>query len=305
MKPTVTQARKPRAFTIVELLTVMSIIVILIGLMVPALNKVRRYARDVQQKAQFNAINAAVELFSNEFDGYPPSTAVDSMTQPYCGAMKLCEALMGQDLLGFHTSSIFRRDGLDAAGRLPLYPPNIDAMTPALRENNLRARKGPFLQAENANAVRLQDIYGTNIGPYLGTTFVLCDVYSRQMQSGQKTGMPVLYYRADTANSYHDPNFAQAMTPADSRGNIYSYWDNHDLVKLGKPWQAAGGTSGGVSAAHKMVDPARFYRNTTSTQITTTTRPYRADTFILISAGWDAEYGTADDICNFEWKYRE
>jgi len=305
MKPTVTQARKPRAFTIVELLTVMSIIVILIGLMVPALNKVRRYARDVQQKAQFNAINAAVELFSNEFDGYPPSTAQDSMGQAYCGSMKLCEALVGQDLLGFHTNSVFRRDGLDAAAKLPLYPPNIDGMTPALRENNLRARKGPFLQTENANAMRLQDIYGTNVGPYLGTTFVLCDVYSRNMQSGQKTGMPVLYYRADTANSYHDPNFAQAMSPTDSRGNIYNYWDNHALVQLGKPWQAGGATAGGVSANHKMADPERFYRNTQSTQISTTMRPFRADTFILISAGWDAEYGTADDICNFELRYKE
>ena len=304
MKPTVTQARKRGAFTIVELLTVMSIIVILIGLMVPALNKVRRYARDVQQKAQFNAINAAVELFSNEFDGYPPSTAMDSMGQQYCGAMKLCEALMGQDLLGFHTNSVFRRDGLDAAGRLPLYPPNIDAMTAALRENNLKARKGPFLQAENANAFQMQDIYGTNIGPFLGTTFVLCDVYSRQMQSGKKTGMPVLYYRADTANSYHDPNFAQGMTPADSKGNIYNYWDNHEVVKLGKAWQA-GGTSSGVSNAHKMLDPIRFYRNTRIDQITTTQRPQRADTFILISAGWDGEYGTADDICNFEWRYKE
>ncbi len=305
MKPTVTQARKRRAFTIVELLTVMSIIVILIGLMVPALNKVRRYARDVQQKAQFNAINAAVELFNNEFDGYPPSTAVDSMNQPYCGAMKLCEALMGQDLLGFHTSSVFRRDGLDAAGKLPLYPPNIDAMTPALRDNNLKARKGPFLQVENAKAWRMQDIYGANLGPYLGTTFVLCDVYERPMQSAEKTGMPILYYKADTANSYHDPNFVQAMTPADSRGNIFNYQDNHALVQLGKPWQTGGASGGAAAATHKMVDPVRFYRNTRSSQVKTTMRPFRADTFILISAGWDGEYGTADDICNFEWRYSE
>ena len=259
--------RKPWA-GILCVLVVCVLLCLLVGFLFVR-SKVRDGPHDIQQKAQFNAINAAVELFSNEFDGYPPSTAVDSMNQPYCGAMKLCEALMGQDLLGFHTNSVFRRDGLDAAGRLPLYPPNIDAMTAALRENNLKARKGPFLQAENANAFQMQDIYGTNIGPFLGTTFVLCDVYSRQMQSGKKTGMPVLYYRADTANSYHDPNFAQGMTPADSKGNIYNYWDNHEIVKLGKAWQA-GGTSSGVSNAHKMLDPIRFYRNTRIDQITTT-----------------------------------
>ena len=45
--------------------------------------------------------------------------------------------------------------------------------------------------------------------------------------------------------------------------------------------------------------------NTRSDKIVTTNRPVNADKFILISAGYDGEYGTADDICNFEWKYRD
>jgi type II secretory pathway pseudopilin PulG len=305
MKPTVSQAQPRRAFTIVELLTVMSIIVILIGLLVPALNKVKRYATDVRQKAQLHSMDAAIELFNSEFDGYPPSTALDSMNQVYCGSMKLCEALMGQDLLGFHTNSVFRRDGLDAAAKTLLYPPNIDTLG-QIGYNNLIARKGPFLQAENANARRLQDIYGSNVGQFLPTSFVLCDVYARQMASGQKTGMPILYYKADTGNSYHDPNLAGSMSRADSKGNIYNYYDNQDLLALGKPWQAGtGGTSSGSTTAHKLFDPTRFYMNTQSDQITTTRRPYRADQYILISAGPDGEYGTADDICNFEWKYKQ
>ncbi len=300
MRPTTKQTKKPRAFTIVELLTVMSIIVILIGLMVPALNKVRRYARDVQQKAQFNAINASVEMFNNEFDGYPPSNARDSTTAPYCGGMKLCEALVGRDLLGFHSNSTFRRDGMDSLGTNVLYPANIDTLSPALRQNNLIARKGPFLQPENANAVVLGDIYGSNVGSFLPTTFVLCDMYKRTMASGEKTGMPILYYKADTANSRHDPNLP--MTETDNGGNIYNYWDNQALVLLGKPWQASGT---GTSNTHSLATPARFYKNTRSEQVTTTDRPFRSDTFILISAGWDGEYGTADDICNFEWRYRQ
>jgi hypothetical protein len=270
--------------------------------MVPALNMVKRFATDVKQKAQFNALNAAIELYSNQFQGYPPSTALDSMDQAYCGAMKLTEAMIGQDMLGFHSNSAFRRDGLDAAATRDLYPDNIDVMDPALRNNNLTSRRGPYLQAENANAYRLEDIYGTEVAPYLPNTFVLCDVYERQMRSGQRTGMPILYYKADTANNFHNPELAGQMSPTDSRGNIYNYWDNHSLIGLGKPWQAS---TGGQTAAHKLADPARFYRNTQSDKITTSQRPYRADTFILISAGYDAEYGTADDICNFDWKYIE
>jgi len=93
MKSNVKQSNRKAAFTIVELLTVMSIIVILIGLLVPALNQVKRYAYEVKQRAQLKSIDTAIELFNSEFDGYPDSDAVDPDNVDYCGAMKLCEAV--------------------------------------------------------------------------------------------------------------------------------------------------------------------------------------------------------------------
>jgi len=299
MKPTINQARRKRAFTIVELLTVMSIIVILIGLLVPALNKARRYATLVRQKAQLHSMDAAIELFNNEYGSYPPSGALDPDGLAYCGAMKLCEALMGQDLLGFHSNSIFRRNGLSASGEV-LYPANIDQMSEVTRAATLTARMGPYLAAENANAWQLKDIYGSNVGSFLGTSRVLCDVYERQMPSGQKTGMPILYYKADTANTQHDASLP--MTATNNGGNIYNYLDNNTLVTLGKPWMTSGSSSG---TTHSLSAPVRFYMNTKSDKITTASRPFRPDQYILISAGWDNEYGTADDVCNFEWKYQE
>jgi len=292
MKPVANQARQGRAFTIVELLTVMSIIVILIGLMVPALTKVRRYATDVKQKAQFNAMNTSIELFNNEMGGYPPSSAMPDATggATYCGAMKLCEALMGQDLLGFHANSLFRQLDTNPASPTSLYPANPT-------QDGLKARKGPYLQAENANAYRMEDIF-TDVGNFASYNFVLCDVYERQMKTNKKTGMPILYYRADTANSLHDPNAAAFPTIGDNAGFIYNYTDNAPLVGLGKPWEAN-------ASAHKLADPRRFYLNTQNHKIATARQPFRADTFILISAGYDGEYGTADDICNFEWNYKD
>lgn len=290
MKSIVKQSNRKAAFTIIELLTVMSIIVILIGVLVPALNNVRKYAQKVKQMAQFNSMQSAIELFNNENDGYPPSGALDGAGQPYCGAMKLCEAMMGRDLLGFHPDSAFRADGMDAAGGRDIYLPTAD---------NLRARMGTLLQFENANAYRLVDIYGSGqTAPFQENVFVLCDVYTRQMRTGIKTGMPVLYYKAETSNNLHDPN--TAPTPQDNMGNIYNYWDNHALINLGKPWEEAG-----KATTHSLSEPARFYRNTRNDKIITVRRPYRTDSYILISAGYDGEYGTADDICNFDWKYRE
>ena len=225
MRPVANPARTPRAFTIVELLTVMSIIVILIGLLVPALNKVKRFATDVKQRAQLHSIDSAVELFSNEFDGYPDSGALDMTGAPYSGSMKLTEAIMGKDLLGCHSNTAFRSDGLDATGTIQLYPTNPAAA-------NLSARKGPYLQAENANAYRLDAIYGNDIGAFLPATFVLCDVYERQMATGKKTGMPILYYKANTAHNLHDPNMVGSMSITNNAGNIYNYYDNPDKHEL-------------------------------------------------------------------------
>ncbi len=290
MKSIIKQSNRKAAFTIIELLTVMSIIVILIGVLVPALNNVRKYAKEVKQLAQFHSIEAATELFNNKFDGYPPSGAMDRAGQPYCGAMKLCEAMMGRDLLGFHPDSAFRADGMDTAGVRDIYLPTDD---------NRKARIGRLLQFENANAYRLVDIYGAGqTTPFQENTSVLCDVYTRETRTGEKAGMPILYYKAETSNNLHDPN--AAPTPQDNMGNIYNYWDNQVLVGLGKPWEEAGKAS-----THSLSNPARFYRNTRNNRITTVRQPYRADTYILLSAGYDGEYGTADDICNFQWKYRE
>ena len=193
------QPKKRAAFTIVELLTVMSIIVILIGLLVPALNRVRIYAKTVRQNAQFHSIEAAIELFNNEFEGYPESGGLDMTGASYCGAMKLCEAMMGQDLLGFHSNSTFRADGFDASGAVDLYPPIAPATV------DLSPRKGPFLPAESADAVEIQEIWPGAVGSFLATSRVLCDVYTRKLTSGRKVGMPILYFRADARGRFHDP----------------------------------------------------------------------------------------------------
>lgn len=244
---------------------------------------------NIMTRAQLHSMDAALGLFHGEFSMFPPSEANDPTGKAYCGAMKLSEALMGRDLLGFHSQSVFRRDGMDAPGAVRLYPIDIGLLSPTLRAENLSTRKGPYLQAENANAQRLSDIYGKGkTGPFPEDTYVLCDVFQKTRPSGEKTGMPILYYRANRSNRAHqagDPN------------NIYDYRDNLALIALGVP--------GEPNSVHPLIDPNRFYLNTRNDRITTSPQPVRADSFILISAGWDGLYGTADDICNFEWRYRE
>lgn len=243
------------------------------------------YPNNVQQRAQLRSMDAAMELFSNEFEGFPPSDANDPTGAAYCGAMKLAEAVMGRDLCGFRSRSGFRADDLDPNGETTLYPNEPD-------KENLEARKGPYLQRENANTYRLADVYGEgNTGPFDEGLLVLCETYPQKRPSGKKTGMPILYYRARPKGTAHDVN------DPDNPANIYDCRDNQVLVGLGVP--------GEPNAVHPLSDPRRFYRNTMSDKSPGQSRPCRPDSFILLSAGYDGLYGTADDICNITWKYRE
>ncbi|MEN6576304.1 MAG: hypothetical protein ABFD90_08175 [Phycisphaerales bacterium] len=237
---------------------------------------------NIKQEAQLHSMDAALELFKSGYFIYPPSDANDPTGKPYCGAMKLAEAVMGQDLLGWHSKSAFRCDGLDPATLASFYPA-------APSPDNLKARKGPFLQVANANACRLVDVYGKgNTGPFPENTLVLCDTFGQKRPSGKKTGMPILYYRANS--------FGWAHKRGD-RNNIYKCEDNQTLVALGVPGQPG--------KVHPLNDPNQFYLNTQNDRARSGIEPFNHDSYILISAGWDGLYGTADDVCNFTWKYRE
>jgi len=306
-----------KGFTIVELLTVMAVIALLIGLLVPALSMVKDRAKDIQQKAQFHSIGVGVEMFKSDFGDYPESFDNISPTTPapvvplvidtahYGGSQKLAEAMVGYDLLGVHPRSGFRSDGKNyfpaggtwAGGYQLVYntTSGIKADTVYYEADsaaNIDARKKPYLDLENANAFRMQDVYGTNTGSFNAQNVVLCDVYAKSRTSGKKTGMPVLYFRANIGNAFQD--FADSLTYTN---DIYNLDDNYELLSLG--------TAESVAKTHKLMDTTttneyeNFELMILNKNVQSVKRPYCAGSFILISAGKDGIYGTADDITNF------
>lgn len=315
MKSTIIQTDKKAAFTIVELLTVMSIIVILIGLLVPAMNSVRRYATGVKQQAQFKAITAGLEMYRNDFEEYPDSRGLDLSGSPYCGAMKMAEAMVGQDLLGFHPQSTFLANSISAGslanGQFYRLTNQQDYI------NSLAARKDPYLPVDKVPAFQLSSIYPDTgvFGPQTGQMFVLGDVFKRAQNLGDtgpsKVGMPVLYYKASESGQYHDSSVVDIGNYS-APGNIYNYCDNQDIIDLQLPWaqgssntdemHAYGSTQVGIEQFYASTEDIRIRAATTGsgTGAGSFSRPFRPESYILISAGYDGRYGTSDDITNFE-----
>jgi len=326
---------KSLGFTIVELLTVMGVIAILIGLLAPALSLVKDYSKEIQQKAQFHSIEVGLGMYKTEFGSYPPSIDNRAAYYPgsppvagdlgydsaYGGANKLAEAMIGLDMLGFHPASAFRADGLNLRDEnlIPGDPPDLqpfsvyhagfpDPKLPNFGETakeNVDNRKGPYIDLENANAFKMSDVYeditlstvGFDLDNELLDSLVLCDVYTdKRPHSAKKTGAPILYYKARVQYTYQDYDDSTDPEGIDIENDIYYYPDNQNLLELGMPSDQT--IDHVVSdGTNDWLDFENMIRNM---EVTSVNRPYCADSYILISAGKDGMYGTADDIFNFD-----
>jgi prepilin-type N-terminal cleavage/methylation domain-containing protein len=284
--------QRRQGFTVVELLTVLAIIAILVGILVPTISFVRNSAREARQSTQLMAIDMALMAFKGDHGDYPSSDVLDKTPYNYCGAQRLAEALVGWDLLGFHPESSWTADDL-----AEVY--NLDGLTEEKIEDNLNRRTGPYLELTTANTFKLSDLFKT-FGPSTWRlepdTYVLCDVFgikpvSYTTASGAttivKAGTPILYYKANASSKLHNTG------PVPDR--IYNALDNKTLteLKIKDP-----------DRPHLLIDDGSFefidfYNYITDPKVMAIDWPYRPDSYILISAGVDGLYGTDDDITNF------
>jgi type II secretory pathway pseudopilin PulG len=269
--------QKPSAFTVVELIAVVAVIAILIGLLVPALSTIQKMAANVSQKAQFSTIGFALEAFAEEMGDYPESEAVDSTD--YQGAQRLAEAMIGLDGFGFHPGSLGDGD-----------PTIYDPADPV----SIAARKGPYLELDTANAVRISNLDASIYGGFSGIdSFILADKFKtiKNTGTGKKTGMPILYFKANTINTLHPVAVPTGPgTLAAYVDCIYSFLDNR-LMLMQNSENTMDGTSAGTSI---------FYADTLNPNFTDPRRPYKNESYILLSAGADGLYGTKDDVYNFD-----
>jgi type II secretion system protein G len=67
--------RRQKGFTLIELLVVIAIIGVLASLVIVNLSTANRKSRDSRRKADLNEIKTALELYYDDFLGYPAATS--------------------------------------------------------------------------------------------------------------------------------------------------------------------------------------------------------------------------------------
>lgn len=284
-----------RAFTLVELLTVISIIALLMGLLLPSLARARAQAKKVKVQTQLEAIAKGLEMFRNDHkDQYPDSrpladwvSGVPNTTGngPLYGAHWLARAMVGYDLQGVDVD--FRQ--LDG---------------PAISHNELQSaeRLKPYITLESAKVVPDSDVpgaSGTGINPT--GRYVMLEDY----------GFPILYYRANPTGKALLARRAD-VNPPNTPPAIYYQEDNELFTGSNSlsSWQFKGlphriKNFGNLSNVDQPDTFLNYFHNhdvhkATESGGTAVITPYNAETFILLSAGEDGVYGTRDDVKNFK-----
>ena len=294
-----------RGFTIIELLTVVAIIGLLISILLPALSNARRQAKDVNASAHLHAIETALEMFQNERGQYPPSdpfSTVPLYSDPVPEGMRLAsgkewfisgmhllaETLIGQDRLGFDPTGLY--DPNVTGQRVgPLLKIGTSGAVGDKDAQNLKIRVSPLAadggwdlpEVANTPPAPVLDVL-RNTGP-----MVLLD---------PSYGTPVLYYRANRTGQ-------TSLAWVDTIG-YFEFQDNGrvtgDMSQSPKylGWDLGPGLHHINVPESPSTDPNSLDVFITDPRVGGH-RPYNLETFLLISAGDDKTYGTADDIRNW------
>ena len=327
-----TQTKNKSGFTLIELLVVIAVISMLISLLVVGMAKTRIISMNLRQKSVFHAMEIGLELFSKDFDGYPESKVLpdQNSANQICGAQHLLEALIGRDEKGVEPKTNWYAP--DATLYEPPAPNNPLTQTgygyyDSTNQKSMGRRKGPYTELKQIGIWTVHELWQGNNGTsniydsqaagvnYAKRAPVFTDTFQKfkvALSSGEtiRVGMPILYFKANRAapQQFRLDRTAQneVVNPvdADMPRWTYNYLDNRAVVRLPSLDDMS------LAAEHYVnpndaskTKPQVFYEQIT--QRSEPGRPYfkpfNADTYLLISAGWDGLYGTKDDITNMEY----
>jgi prepilin-type N-terminal cleavage/methylation domain-containing protein len=322
-------AARKRGFTLVELMVVIAIIALLVGILVPAISAVRRSAKVVSTRATLSAMGTGLETYKadSKLGGeYPPSfsdappqggigwgkvkSPYTNTPMPITGAGLLVWALQGADGLG--TPGFFnkapKQTWSEMSGSAGGNPNDLYYLDPAQGNTPVYPRSGPYIESGKVKVTVDKDVSAATNYAVPNDQSTIMRGYPLYLDTFDQ---PVLYWRADTVGKQLADQTRNGVS-LQQRG-IYHWEDNAALVSASasnpEVLNFTGETNGGHGlewAAPGPFSPTNppgpgtfqglIYDPTTQAKLT----PRQASSFILLSAGPDGKYGTADDVANFE-----
>jgi prepilin-type N-terminal cleavage/methylation domain-containing protein len=321
------------AFTLVELLVVILIIGILVGILIPVVSSVRRKAQAAATLAQINAIRGAIEAYQGTYNAYPGPLADHVMYQVAPGSAPLPANISGTQVTQSENGVLGLMGGLrDNNGTITYYPEDVGTGPRSLSPGAPGQHSAFYTNSKELSTGQFSDKPGNAPSCFDSTIPEFVDRFNEPMpilylraRRGAKGVMsdmknynamnPSDLYQYDVRQYYSyicDPSGGNPSSGIviggrkqqnASGGGLWDIASSNPRSGIGDPAQGGSGDplinrKDGVNYAIAYFrDPAL---NTPANNVTNETgTPRSKDSFIIISAGPDRLFGTADDLCSF------
>ena len=307
------------AFTLIELLLVLGIILILIGILIPTISKIRISVQAVSTRQMISRLENGINAYYSDFHAYPGPLSNAQLLADAGGAT----ASAGAIALGIPRTTSSENLFLGLSGGLEMTaagtPPQVATFNynQTLAANNtgpgninpsIVKRYTPYMivtpeestltvknnhQPSNApgqwSAANGQIIGDTIVPEYVDKFANPSPILYLRAASGaaaMTNYVPLtvgITYTGNGTNAPQDTDWTNITAPTNPNAAIVTNYPQ--VVYSGSPVLAAGW-------------PAYIGNNTLASGSGTAVSANK-DTFVLISAGPDGVYGTSDDITNF------
>jgi type II secretory pathway pseudopilin PulG len=291
--------RRPRrraAFTMIELLVVIGIIVVLIGLLVPVISKVKTTAATANVTNQMHRISAAIGNYYNDFQAYPGVLANRDFTPSVSLSAKLGNTSNEFPSFANYTQSedlvMALRGGFrfDNNGKLDLHSAEM-GLGPMSFNAAIAPRKHPYidpvpaeyppLELKTPPPLRSINYWANPPQSELPALAYVMDSEAPEFMDLYSSPRPILYLRAN---------------PTATPGNIV--YNSKSVSKFDPSYSYDFGTirpylNGTTDFAGKDANDAKVQAYFTAPG---GNAARNAGTYLLLDAGPDRIFGTDDDI---------